>query len=488
MSTAIRSAVIELGIRQLQAKLVPPDVSAFIETQKSLESMGTTAERSASIATQQWGAFSEKVLQLQQQLLATDDTFEKILADGVAWEETLPGIAAGTNEAAAAGERHAASLGLQLRSVGYLGRGALEASRGVLFLAAADEKHRAEMLQKLFVIQAGTDLARGLSWAYRGIAQSLKEVTAAELAWKLLNPEFAVVAAALVAVASAAGAVYNVFTANRQAIENLTDDYKHNAEQSEKMVELWQMQAAGAHTSAEKLDALRAAGAELYTQQVKLMALGQEAESRGYHDQAAELEEKAFEIAKKSLSVEQQKAEAKRYDIELQDKLVDRKLEELRIDKEKDDRTRGLGASLFELGPEGRAKRAMALAGTNNAANLAGTNEHQLDFLAHDPDARIRELARTEEARRAVQMGLNAPGILAPVDPAVRRDNQTRELENQHHQNTAKIDTAQADFAKLHATLVTALRKLQEEIDMIRNAARAKAAGRGYPTSSAGGI
>jgi hypothetical protein len=479
MSTTIRSAVIEMGIRQLQAKLVPPDVAAIIEAQKSIEAMGVASQRAAAAGSQQWAAFSEQVLALQQQLSATNDTFEKTLADGVAWEDTLPRIASGTNEAAAAGDRHSVALGQQLRGLAQVGHGSMLAARGVLFLAGADKEHQAVMLEKLFLLQGAIDLTKGLGGAMRGLVTVLKEVTVAELALKAINPEFAVVAAALVALASAAGTVYNVLTAQSSAVENLTADYKHSAEQATRMAQLFELQASHTDDLKERLFLLRSAYADVYSEQVKLHGLSEEAARLGNYDEAAKSKKDEIEASKVLLRIDEDRAHAKAHDLELQNKVIDRKLEELRLAKELDDRSRGLAANLFELGPEGRAKRAMALRGTNNAANLGGTNEHFLTTLANDPDPRIRELARTEEARRANDLGMIAPGAAAPVDPAIARDNQIRAGEFQKRENSHAIEKLGTDFDALAARYTEGIRRANQRLDEIENAARAKTTGRG---------
>src|SRR4051812_41520198 len=119
MATAMRSAVIELGIRQLKAELVPPDVAQILNAQKALEQTGVTAQRAAELGSSGWMAFAAQVRELQEEVLRTGDTFEKVLADAVAWEDTLPTLRGKTDEASEAGREHAESLEAQLRGLSH---------------------------------------------------------------------------------------------------------------------------------------------------------------------------------------------------------------------------------------------------------------------------------------------------------------------------------------------------------------------------------
>lgn len=479
MATTIRSAVIEMGIRQLQAKLVPPDIAAIVEANKSLDAMGVSAQRAAELATKEWGSFALTVRELQEELIRTGDTFEKVLADGVAWEETLPRISSGTDDAARAGHAHAGALGKQLKGFSELGHGSLLAARGVLFLVGADKEHERAMIEKLFLLQGAIDLTKGLSLAYRGLAHAIRDVTIAELAMKAANPEFAAIAIALAALAATGYTVYHAFTATSTAVSNLTDDYKHNAEQASSMAQLFALQAEYTNDLKERLFLLRAAYADLTTEQAKSQSLSQTAASLGYYDKAAESAKTVVEKGKELLGIEEKKAQARVHDIELQDKLIDRKLEELRLAKELDDRNRKQGSSLFEMGPEGRAKLGVIAGQSGGFKDLSKLSEQMLTFLAHSPDANLATRAEREESRRFTNSPLAGIIATAPVDPATLRDREIAGGASQKRDNSKAIEQIGKDFDKLAATMVEGIRRAQQRLDEIENAARAKSTGRG---------
>src|SRR5690242_10063818 len=172
--TVIRSAVIEMGIRQLQTALTPPNVAAILDAQKAFDQVGVSAAEAAGKASAQWSAFTEKIEQMQAALLETNDSFEKTLADAVAWEETLPGIAANTEQAAQASDHHAAAMTGQIRGLSHMGHGALVAARGVMFLLGADKEHQQQMIENLFLLEGITGATRGVSLVMHGFADSLK--------------------------------------------------------------------------------------------------------------------------------------------------------------------------------------------------------------------------------------------------------------------------------------------------------------------------
>lgn len=488
MATAIRSAVIELGIRQLEAKLTPPDVATILQAQKAFESMGNSAQRSFSIATEEWGQFAVTVREMQQELLRTGDSFEKVLADAVAWEDALPGVTAATRDATKAGGAHALTLTEQLRGLSHVEHGAMLASRGVLFLLASDKEHQAAMIDKLFVLQGTYETTRGLYLMYVDLAKALKGATVASLAFKLANPEYVALAGVIAAIAFAFGALSNVLTANSNAMKNFTDETIKGAEHGQKLAEILQMQAEAAYNAKDRISDLNAANTELYTQRLKLEALSAEAQSRGYFKESMEAEKEAVAVEEKRIANAQKLGEAQRYQLEQEIKINEQKMQQLRIESDIDNKERDRRAALFGMGPEGRAKLQFALqsAGGSQLGNIQGTNEFELDILAHAPDPNLQIRAQREQARRYRTSPLFQTIEGIPHDPETDRQEQLQHLGVRNTRLNAQIEELPQRLDRVLTGMLNVLKAMEGRIKEIDDAARANKAGGAWSGAMAG--